>query len=53
MGRARHENLYVNVGHGHMGWTMACGSARIVADIVRGDRAAIDLRGMTLAGVEA
>ena len=48
MGRARHENLYVNVGHGHMGWTMACGSARIVADLVRGERAEIDTVGMTL-----
>ncbi len=53
MGHGAQRNLYLNAGHGHMGWTMACGSARIVADIVRGERAAIDLRGMTLAGAEA
>jgi D-amino-acid dehydrogenase len=38
LGRARIENLFVNTGHGHLGWTMAAGSGRIVADLVtRGD----------------
>jgi D-amino-acid dehydrogenase len=35
IGRGRHRNLYYNTGHGHMGWTMACGSSRAAADIVQ------------------
>ena len=35
-GRGRLANLWVNTGHGHMGWTWACGSARITADLVAG-----------------
>ena len=34
-GRGRLANLWVNTGHGHMGWTWACGSARITADLHR------------------
>lgn len=30
------RNLYFNLGHGTLGWTMACGSAQIVADILQG-----------------
>ena len=32
IGRERYENLYLNTGHGTLGWTMACGSGRAVAD---------------------
>ena len=35
-GRGRLKNLWVNSGHGHMGWTWACGSARITADLIAG-----------------
>jgi D-amino-acid dehydrogenase len=42
IGLGRHDNLYFNTGHGHMGWTMACGSARILADLVEGRRPEID-----------
>lgn len=35
-GRGRLRNLWVNSGHGHMGWTWACGSARITADLIAG-----------------
>lgn len=48
-GLGRQRNLYFNTGHGHMGWTMACGSARIVSDLIAGRRPDIDLAGMTLA----
>ena len=44
------EGLFVNTGHGHLGWTMACGSASIVADLVHGRDPGIDLAGMTLEG---
>ncbi|NMG35897.1 FAD-dependent oxidoreductase [Azoarcus sp. TTM-91] len=33
--------LYLNTGHGTLGWTMACGSGRVVADLVAGKRPAI------------
>ncbi len=36
LGRKRHRNLYYNTGHGHIGWTMSHGTARIVADLVSG-----------------
>ena len=29
-------NLYLNTGHGTLGWTMACGSGRVLADIISG-----------------
>lgn len=32
----RYANVVMNVGHGHMGWTMSAGTARIVADLVKG-----------------
>lgn len=43
LGTARHSNLWLNCGHGAMGWTMACGSARIVSDLILGREAAIEL----------
>lgn len=42
-------NLFVNAGHGHLGWTMSCGSSRVVADYVLGREPAIDMSGLTLA----
>jgi D-amino-acid dehydrogenase len=38
IGRARYGNLYLNTGHGTLGWTMACGSGAALADIVSGRR---------------
>jgi D-amino-acid dehydrogenase len=48
LGLGRHRNLFFNCGHGHMGWTMACGTARIVADLMTGRMPEIDLAGLTL-----
>lgn len=48
LGRARHRNLYLNTGHGHIGWTMACGTGRLTADLVTGRQAELDLTGLTL-----
>jgi D-amino-acid dehydrogenase len=48
LGTARHKNLFLNTGHGHIGWTMAAGSGRITADLVAGKKPAIDLTGFTL-----
>lgn len=36
IGRSRIANLYLNVGHGTQGWTMAAGSGRAVADLISG-----------------
>ena len=46
IGRGHLENLWLNTGQGHMGWTMACGSGRIAADLIQGRPPAIDIRGM-------
>ena len=47
VGRGRYDNLVYNCGHGHMGWTMACGTARIASDVIAGRRPAIDIDGLT------
>ena len=36
IGATRYPNLFLNTGHGTLGWTMACGSGRAIADIVSG-----------------
>lgn len=43
-------NLYVNAGHGTLGWTMACGSGRVLADIVTGKKPEVDLRASSTPG---
>ena len=48
LGLGRHRNLFLNCGHGHMGWTMACGTARIVADLMNGRMPELDLEGLTV-----
>ena len=42
VGRTRYRNLFVDTGHGTLGWTMACGSARALADIVAGRQPEIE-----------
>jgi len=48
--RAPYANLWLNSGHGHMGWTMSNGAARILADLVAQKQPAIGREGMTFAG---
>jgi D-amino-acid dehydrogenase len=48
LGATAYPNLFLNVGHGSTGWAMACGSARIVADVIAGRAPQIDLEGLTL-----
>lgn len=38
IGETRYANLFLNTGHGTLGWTHSCGSARALADIVSGRR---------------
>jgi D-amino-acid dehydrogenase len=42
-------NLFLATGHGTLGWTMAAGTARVIADVVSGRAAGIDLDGLTIA----
>ncbi len=42
-------NLYLNTGHGTLGWTMSCGSGRVIADVISGKRPDIDISGLNLA----
>jgi D-amino-acid dehydrogenase len=42
IGATRLSNLYVNAGHGTLGWTMACGTGKLLADIVAGRAPEID-----------
>ncbi|MET3661431.1 D-amino acid dehydrogenase [Aquamicrobium ahrensii] len=42
VGTSKYANLYLNTGHGTLGWTMACGSARVLADIMSGRKPDID-----------
>ncbi|WP_032826682.1 D-amino acid dehydrogenase, partial [Bordetella holmesii] len=41
VGPTRYDNLFLNTGHGTLGWTMSCGSGRLMADIVMGCQPAI------------
>lgn len=34
IGKTPIKNLYLNTGHGTLGWTMACGSGKLISDIV-------------------
>jgi len=36
IGETRIRGLWINAGHGHLGWTLSCGSGRLVADLIDG-----------------
>ncbi|MEP6738902.1 MAG: D-amino acid dehydrogenase [Caldimonas sp.] len=42
-------NLFLATGHGTLGWTMAAGTGRVIADVISGRAAGIDLAGLTIA----
>jgi D-amino-acid dehydrogenase len=42
IGRTRYRNLFLNTGHGTLGWTHACGSGKALADIVSGRMPEVD-----------
>lgn len=42
IGRTRYPNLYLNTGHGTLGWTMSCGSGKAIADLVSGRKPELD-----------
>ena len=42
-------NLYLNTGHGTLGWTMACGSGHVIADIISNRKPAIETADLSIA----
>jgi D-amino-acid dehydrogenase len=49
IGPTRLTNLHLNTGHGTLGWTMACGSGRLLADLVTGRKPEIEATDLSLA----
>jgi len=49
LGETRYDNLFLNTGHGTLGFTMSCGSGRAVADAVMGKTPDISFDGLTAA----
>lgn len=44
IGKTKYSNLFLNTGHGTLGWTMGCGSGRLIADIISNIQPEIDFR---------
>jgi D-amino-acid dehydrogenase len=42
IGRTRYRNLFLNTGHGTLGWTLACGSGRALSDLISGRRPEVE-----------
>lgn len=49
VGASPYRNLFINTGHGTLGWTMACGSGRLIADLMTGCRPEIRTEGLGVA----
>ena len=48
VGRSPIANLFLNTGHGTLGWTMACGSGRVLADLISGRQPEIAVQDLSL-----
>lgn len=44
IGKTKFSNLFLNTGHGTLGWTMGCGSGRAVAEIISGHKPEVDFK---------
>lgn len=42
IGKAKFDNLFLNTGHGTLGWTMACGSGQLITDLIAGRAPDVD-----------
>ncbi len=49
IGKTKIDNLFLNTGHGTLGWTMACGSARVIADVISGQTPDIETADLGIA----
>ncbi|MFZ5715713.1 MAG: D-amino acid dehydrogenase [Bradyrhizobium sp.] len=48
IGRTHYANLHLNTGHGTLGWTMSCGSGRVLADMLSGRKPDIDVSALSV-----
>jgi D-amino-acid dehydrogenase len=48
VGATRYSNLFLNTGHGTLGWTMACGSGRLLADLIARKKPQISAAGLDI-----
>jgi len=48
VGGTKLPNLYLATGHGTLGWTMAAGTGRVMADLISGRAPGIDMAGLTI-----
>lgn len=48
LGGTSYPNLYLSTGHGTLGWTMAAGTGRVMADLMSGRKTDISLDGLTV-----
>ncbi|MHC2253269.1 D-amino-acid dehydrogenase [Bradyrhizobium embrapense] len=53
IGATRFANLHLNTGHGTLGWTMACGSGRVLADMLSGKKPEIDAKELSIKRYDA
>nr|BFE93364.1 hypothetical protein GCM10020185_39000 [Pseudomonas brassicacearum subsp. brassicacearum] len=47
IGATGYRNLWLNLGHGALGFTLACGSARLLSELIGQHTPSIDLQGLT------
>ncbi|NEN75228.1 D-amino acid dehydrogenase [Pelistega sp. NLN82] len=48
VGGTRYSNLWINSGHGTLGWTMSCGAAHYLADLIAGEKPEISTEGLDI-----
>ncbi|WP_218699153.1 D-amino acid dehydrogenase [Acinetobacter harbinensis] len=48
IGATRFKNLFLNTGHGTLGWTMACGSGKLISDLVLNHTPDINTEGLSI-----
>lgn len=48
IGPTQYANLHLNTGHGTLGWTMSCGSGRVLADMLSGKKPEVDVSALTV-----
>lgn len=48
IGPTQYANLHLNTGHGTLGWTMSCGSGRVLADMLSGKKPEVDVSALNV-----
>ena len=48
LGASPIANLFLNAGHGALGWTLSCGCAKLVSDLISGQQPGVAMEGLTL-----